>query len=63
MLQDSMLHNPLIMGLIADLYGYTSQDLVEEKMRFLINKGIEIQRMMPGTNTTADNLARCYEQR
>ena len=41
--QDSVSRNPLIYGLIADLYGCALQDFVEEKIRSLIMKGVKIQ--------------------
>jgi len=48
MLQDSVRRNPLIIGLIADLYGCALQDFVEKKMRSLILRGMKIQLAIAG---------------
>jgi len=48
LLQDSVMQNPLIIGLIADLYGCVLQDFVEKKIRALILKGMKIQLEIAG---------------
>jgi hypothetical protein len=48
-LQDSITRNPLIIGLIADLYGCALQDSIEKRIALLIMNGMEIQLAMAAT--------------
>ena len=45
-LQDFITHNPLIIGLIAHIFGCTLQDDIETHMRRLIMAGMEIHRSL-----------------
>jgi hypothetical protein len=50
-LQDPMIRNPFIIGLIADLYGCALQDSIEKRIALLIMNGMEIQLAMAGPET------------
>ena len=50
-LQDSLTHNPLILGLAAHVFGCTLQDCVEKVIPELIIKGMEIRALMDGAKT------------
>ncbi len=50
-LQDSVTRNPLIIGLIADLYGCALQDSIEKRIALLIMKGMKLQLALAGSET------------
>ena len=50
-LQDSITRNPLILGLMAHVFGCTLQDCVEKIIPALIIKGMEIRALMDGAKT------------
>lgn len=50
-LQDSIERNPLILGLVAHVFGSTLQDCVETVIPKLIIKGIEIRALMDKAKT------------
>jgi hypothetical protein len=50
-LQDSITRNPLILGLVAHVFGCTLQDCVEKMIPELIIRGMEIRAMMDGAKT------------
>jgi len=47
-LQDFVCHNPLIVGLIAHIFGCALQEDVDMNVRWLINRGNEILGVVPG---------------
>jgi len=51
LLQDSIRRNPLIIGLIAHVFGCTLQDSVEKVIGELIIRGMELRTTMHGTQT------------
>ena len=50
-LQDSIRRNPLIIGLVAHVFGCTLQDSVEKVIGELIIRGVELRTTMHGTQT------------
>ena len=59
-LQDLINRSPLIIGLIAHLFGHTLQDDIEKETRRLILKGMEFSRLKLGT-TASQLLSSIYD--
>ena len=62
-LQDSITRNPLILGLIAHVFGCTLQDCVEKIIPELIVKGLEIRTLMDGAKTICRKSAKYDAQK
>jgi hypothetical protein len=62
-LQDSIRRNPLIVGLVAHVFGCTLQDSVEKVIGELIIRGMELRARMHGAKTISRKSAKYDAQK